>query len=75
MNGVENRLNYLEDTKTAIKNAIISIGGEVEEDTEFDEYSGIISNVAQSTIIPQSTLDSFMNTVESINGEVVENDT
>ena len=72
MNGVKARLDYLEDTKTSIKDAIIEIGGNIDDTIEFDEYPSIIDTLIEEDTIPQSTLDNFMNNMEAINGEVIE---
>lgn len=72
MNGVKARLDYLEDTKTIIKNAINSIGGNIDDTIEFDEYPSIIDTLIEEDTIPQSTLDNFVNDLGAINGEVIE---
>lgn len=68
MNGVEQKLTYLQETKKLIKNSINDNGGEIAEDTPFDEYPQHIQKVIDTKIISQSTLDSLTSSVLDING-------
>lgn len=68
MNGVEQRLNYLQETKSLIKDSINKNGGEITENTPFDEYSQQIQKVIDTTIIPQSTLVDLVEYTNNING-------
>lgn len=70
MSGVEERLNYLEETKTKLKDSINAIGGTIEDSTPFDEYPNQLPDLIEKNIIPQSTLDSLMETVAHINGSI-----
>ena len=66
---VDNRLNYLDNTKSMIRLAINNAGGVVDESIPFSSYPNIIQNIIDAEIIPQSTLNAFVNTAIDINGE------
>lgn len=68
MSGVEERLNYLEETKTKLKDSINSLGGTIEDSTPFDEYYQQIQKIIDTTIIPQSTLVDLIEYTNILNG-------
>ena len=70
-NGVEDRLNYIEETKGLIKQSINNLGGTIEDDTPFSDYPEQIQHIIDTSIIPQSELDNLVNEVIDINGEEV----
>ena len=57
-----------EYTVENIKQAIKDTGIEVPEDLSFREYGSKIQEVIDTTIIPQSTLDEFVEFTNTING-------
>ena len=71
MNGVEERLNYLEQTKNKIKESINNTGGKVDDDTPFDDYYTQVQHIIDTTVIPQDTVNQLANLVLDINGEEV----
>lgn len=68
MNGVEQRLNYLQETKSLIKDSINKNGGEITDSTPFDEYYRQIQKIIDTTIIPQSTLVDLVEYTNILNG-------
>ena len=46
MGTISEKLNYLKETKTAIKDAIVAKGVEVPDGTTFREYAGLISGIS-----------------------------
>lgn len=68
MNGVEQRLNYLQETKSLIKDSINKNGGEITDSTPFDEYYQQIQKIIDTTIIPQSTLVDLVEYTNILNG-------
>ena len=73
MSGVKDRLDYLEETKNLIKEAIITSGGTLSSESTFREYPEQIQHVIDTTIIPQSVLDELIEKSNIINGEEVSN--
>lgn len=71
MNGVEQRLKYLEETKTKIRNSINKTGGNLTEDTPFDEYYEQIDDIIKEQVISQDVVNSLMSQALNINGEEV----
>ena len=65
---VKEKLDYILETKENIKQAIKDTGIEVPEDLSFREYGSKIQEVIDTTIIPQSTLDGFVEFTNTING-------
>lgn len=65
---VKEKLDYILETKENIKQAIKDTGIEVPEDLSFREYGSKIQEVIDTTIIPQSTLDEFVEFTNTING-------
>ena len=65
---VKEKLHYILETKENIKQAIKDTGIEVPEDLSFREYGSNIQEVIDTTIIPQSTLDGFVEFTNTING-------
>ncbi len=72
MSGVKDRLDYLEETKNLIKEAIVTSGGTLTEESTFREYPEQIQYIIHS-IIPQSVLDELIEKSNIINGEEVSN--
>ena len=68
MNGVEQRLNYLQETKSLIKDSINKNGGEITDSTPFDEYYQQIQKIIDTTVIPQSTLVDLIEYTNILNG-------
>lgn len=60
MNGVEQKLKYLRETKKLIKDSINENGGTITDATPFDEYSTQIKKVIENTVVPQSTLNDLV---------------
>lgn len=71
MSGVEERLQYLEETKTKLKDSINAMGGNLEDSTPFDEYPAQLPDLIEKNIIPQGTLDELTISLVDINGEEV----
>jgi len=71
MNGVEQRLIYLEETKNKIRDSINKVGGNLTEDAPFDEYHEQIAKLYKDNSISQGTLDDLMSQTININGEEV----
>ena len=65
---VKEKLDYILETKENIKQAIKDTGIEVPEDLSFREYGSKIQEVIDTTIIPQFTLDGFVEFTNTING-------
>lgn len=65
---VKEKLDYILETKENIKQAIKDTGIEVPENLSFREYGSKIQEVIDTTIIPQSTLDEFVEFTNTING-------
>lgn len=68
-NGVEDRLNYLEETKGLIKQSIANFDNTITNNTPFSEYPNYIQNIINNSIIPQSELDALVIEAININGE------
>lgn len=68
MNGIEERLEYLDTTKSLIKDAINETGGSLTNESAFSEYPNQIKHIIGTTIIPQSDLDKFVEKTRSISG-------
>ena len=70
-NGVDNRLNYLNETKSILMTSINNIGGSLTKDSLFKDYSNQLQNIIDTTIVSQAALDDLIEEVEDINGEEV----
>lgn len=68
MCGVDEKLNYLLETKELIKNAINSTGGMIDDDTPFNKYYEPIQTIIDTFVIPQSDLDELVSMMISLNG-------
>ena len=66
MSGVEERIDYLNETKDLIKQAINETGGEISEDMTFRDYPGQIQVIIDETVIPQSDLDNLVDSLFNI---------
>ena len=73
MSGVKDRLDYLEETKNLIKEAIVTSGGTLSDESTFREYPEQIQYIIDHSIIPQSVLDELIEKSNIINGEEVSN--
>ena len=70
MSGIKDRLDYLEETKSLIKNAINSTGGSLTDETAFKDYPAQVQHIIDTTIISQETLDNLINVAKDINGDI-----
>lgn len=70
MSGIKDRLDYLEETKSLIKNAINSTGGSLTDETAFKDYPAQVQHIIDTTIISQETLDNLINVAKDINGNI-----
>ena len=68
MSGVKEKLDYLEETKSLLKDSINSLGGTLEDSTPFDEYPNQLPDLIETHVIPQSTVNTLTNTMLNING-------
>lgn len=68
MSEINKRLEYIDTTKSLIKDAINEIGGTLTDESTFDEYPEQINTLIGTTIIPQSDLDKFVEKTRSISG-------
>lgn len=66
-NELEDKLNYLVETKNQIKQAINLLDGNIVEDDPFSIYPDKIQDIISVNIIPQSTLDEFIEKIIAIN--------
>lgn len=66
MNGVEEKLEYLQETKKLIRDSINQNGGTITDATPFDEYSTQIQKVIETTVIPQSVLNDLVECTEEL---------
>ena len=66
-NELEDKLNYLVETKNQIKQAINLLDGNIVEDHAFSIYPDKIQDIISVNIIPQSTLDEFVEKIIDIN--------
>lgn len=73
MSGVKDRLDYLEETKNLIKEAIVISGGTLSDESTFREYPEQVQYVIDHSIISQSVLDELIEKSNIINGEEVSN--
>ena len=73
MSGVKDRLDYLEETKNLIKEAIVTSGGTLTEESTFREYLEQVQYIIDHSIISQSVLDELIEKSNIINGEEVSN--
>ena len=71
MSGVKDRLDYLEETKNLIKEAIVTSGGTLTEESTFREYPEQVQYVIEHSIISQSVLDELVQKSIIINGEEI----
>lgn len=71
MSSVKDRLDYLEETKNLIKEAIITSGGTLTEESTFREYPEQVQYVIDHSIISQSVLDELVQKSIIINGEEI----
>lgn len=71
MSGVKDRLDYLEETKNLIKEAIVTSGGTLSDESTFREYPEQVQYVIEHSIIPQSVLDELVQKSIIINGEEI----
>lgn len=71
MSDLENRLNYIEETKDLIRISINNIGGTLQENSPFKDYPIQLSNIIGENPASQSTLNNIMNNVININGQEV----
>lgn len=71
MSGVKDRLDYLEETKNLIKEAIVTSGGTLSEESTFREYPEQVQYVIEHSIISQSVLDELVQKSIIINGEEI----
>lgn len=69
MSGIEEKLNYLEETKSLMKDTINNLGGSITDETHFRDYPTQIQHIIDTTIISQTTLNNLVNAVININGE------
>lgn len=63
---IENKLNYLKNTKNLIKNAIIDKGVDITPDTPFREYADKIGEISGGGDDPE-----VLAKLDTINGEVI----
>lgn len=68
MSEINKRLEYIDTTKSLIKDAINEIGGTLTDESTFDEYPEQVKNLIGTSIIPQSDLDKFVEKTRSISG-------
>lgn len=71
MSGVKDRLDYLEETKNLIKDAIVTSGGTLTKESTFREYPEQVQYVIEHSIISQSVLDELVQKSIIINGEEI----
>lgn len=71
MSSVKDRLDYLEETKNLIKEAIVTSGGTLSEESTFREYPEQVQYVIEHSIISQSVLDELVQKSIIINGEEI----
>lgn len=71
MSGVKDRLDYLEETKNLIKEAIVTSGGTLSEESTFREYPEQVQYAIEHSIISQSVLDELVQKSIIINGEEI----
>lgn len=71
MSGVKDRLDYLEETKNLIKEAIVTSGGTLSDESTFREYPEQVQYVIEHSIISQSVLDELVQKSIIINGEEI----
>ena len=67
MDGVEERLNYLTDTKEQLRQTINENGGDLSEEAPFSDYPEQVQYIVDNAIIPQSTLNDLTEDVLDIN--------
>ena len=76
MSDIFDKLDYLSETKSLIKNAIISAGGSVTDNTTFRNYAVAISEISPQTSIGytpveyDSSLDYLNETKKSIKSAI-----
>lgn len=66
---LKNKLNYLNETKSLLRQAINSLDGNITEDDPFYIYPDKVQDIINTTIIPQSSLNELVKKVISINNE------
>lgn len=68
---IEQKMNYLKETKELIRQAINSIDGNLTEESTLSTYPDEIERIIGETIIPQSVLDELVKKTIVINNEEV----
>ena len=69
MTDLEKRLQYIEETKDILRTSINSVGGTLEEDTEFSEYPNQISYIIDN-IVSQEDINNLVDEIDNINGGI-----
>lgn len=64
---IEIKLDYLMETKNQIKQSISSLNNNITDDDPFSVYPDKIQDIISAYIIPQSTLNIFMEKIIAIN--------